>query len=439
MTTFADDFNRADSSNLGAGWVEVSGDWSIVSNQLSPGSLGGTIILRAATDTTTDDNFAQGTIAATTAASQGFVCRGNANFTNGYLWRNNGTSWDLFSIVGGSFTALATFAAAAAPGDVAKVEAIGSAIKAYVNGVERASVTNTDVITGKSTGIRAESVSGLRFDDFSSGDAGAATVTGSISQAFGSLGGGVTAVRDVPAAVTQNYGALGGGIAGDREVLATAAQAYGALAGGVIGTREVSAAVTQALGGLGAGVTATRETAGAIAFAGGALGGGISTAPSALKHASATLVALAWLETITGLPTGSNGKKQIATTLPPVERWKDTGFITVGPLFPGTPEMYVPLEHPIVQFDCWAVHRNSKAPNDGLANELAESIREAANATMFDAPPEVTLKPGVRPVWLSQVYIVRGVVRVPDDHYAHYTLDVHIGWIERNALAGVAG
>ena len=37
MTTFTDDFNRADGSP-GAGWVQVSGTWSIISNQLSSGS-----------------------------------------------------------------------------------------------------------------------------------------------------------------------------------------------------------------------------------------------------------------------------------------------------------------------------------------------------------------------------------------------------------------
>ena len=170
MTSFSDDFNRADSSNLGVNWVEVSGDWSIVSQQLSPGSAGGTIILRAAGAMASDDNFAQATIAATTAASHGVWCRGNSNISSGYLFRNDGTSWDLFSVVGGSFTSLGSYAAAAAPGDVVKLQAVGSAIKGYVNGIERVSVTNTHVTTGTSVGIRSESTSSIRFDDFSAGD-----------------------------------------------------------------------------------------------------------------------------------------------------------------------------------------------------------------------------------------------------------------------------
>lgn len=170
MTTFTDDFNRADSTNLGANWVEVSGDWSIVSNQLSSGSAGGTILLRAAGAMASNDNSAQVTIAATAAVSHGVWCRGTATLTSGYLWRNDGTSWNLFSVVGGSFTSIGSFAGAAVAGDVAKVQAVGSTIKGFVNGIQRVSVTDTNVATGTSVGIRAESVSALRFDDFTAAD-----------------------------------------------------------------------------------------------------------------------------------------------------------------------------------------------------------------------------------------------------------------------------
>ena len=170
MAAFSDDFNRADSSNLGAGWVQVSGFWAIASNQLSPGSDGGTIILRAAGAMDSSDHSVQVTIAATTAASHGVWCRGNSNISSGYLWRNDGTSWDLFSVVSGTFTTIGTYAAAAAPGDVAKLQTVGSTIKAFVNGVERVSVVNTAVATGTSVGIRSTSASAIRFDDFTVGD-----------------------------------------------------------------------------------------------------------------------------------------------------------------------------------------------------------------------------------------------------------------------------
>jgi len=170
MTTFTDDFNRADSTSLGANWVEVSGDWSIISNQLSSGSAGGTVILRAAGAMATNDNSAQVTIPATAAVSHGVWCRGNSNISQGYLWRNDGTSWNLFSVVGGSFVSIGSYAAAAVAGDIAKVQAVGTTIKGYVNGVQRVSVTDTAVTTGTSVGLRAESTSLLRFDDFAAAD-----------------------------------------------------------------------------------------------------------------------------------------------------------------------------------------------------------------------------------------------------------------------------
>lgn len=175
MTAFSDDFNRTDSTNLGAGWVEVSGDWSIASSQLSPGSDGGTIILRAAGAMDGNDNYAQVTIAATTAASHGVWCRGNSNISSGYLWRNDGSEWTLFSVVSSTFTAIGSYAAAAAPGDVAKIQAVGSTIKGYVNGIERVSVTNTAVTTGTSVGLRTISTAAIRFDDFTAGDVVAGT------------------------------------------------------------------------------------------------------------------------------------------------------------------------------------------------------------------------------------------------------------------------
>jgi len=187
VTTFTDDFNRANGAP-GANWVDATGLWTIVSNQLSSGTAGGTIVIRAATAMATNDNSAQVTIASTGAVSHGVWCRGNTGFTQGYLWRNDGTSWVLFSNVGGSFTSLGSYAAAAVAGDVVKVQAVGSTIQGFVNGISRVSVANTAVATGTSVGIRAESTNLLRFDDFTAADvsAGTATKTPSTLSQYGS-------------------------------------------------------------------------------------------------------------------------------------------------------------------------------------------------------------------------------------------------------------
>lgn len=187
MTSFVDDFNRANGAP-GVNWVDATGLWTIVSNQLSSGTAGGTIVIRAATAMATNDNSAQATIASTGAVSHGVWCRGNTGFTQGYLWRNDGTSWVLFSNVGGTFTSIGSFAGAAVAGDIAKVQAQGSTIKGFVNGVQRVSVTDTAVATGTSVGLRAESTNALRFDDFTGADVSAsgATKTPSTLSQYGS-------------------------------------------------------------------------------------------------------------------------------------------------------------------------------------------------------------------------------------------------------------
>lgn len=289
MTSFSDAFGRADSTDLGPGWVEVSGEWSIVSQQLSPGAAGGTIILRAAAAMDSSDHYAQVTIAATTTASQGVWCRGNANISSGYLWRNDGSSWDLFSVVGGSFTVIGTYAAAAAPGDVARVQAVGSTIKGYVNGVQRVSVTDTGVTTGTSVGIRSESASAIRYDDFSAADvsAGAALGTATTIETAQPLTGTKTATLGT---ATETGGAQA--LVGTKAVaLAPAAEqdTVQALTGTKTATLGVATA-TETAQPLAGSVTAALGTATAIETAQPLTGSKTATLGTALEVDTARLL-----------------------------------------------------------------------------------------------------------------------------------------------------
>ena len=282
MATFTDDFNRSDTSDLGASWVEVSGDWSIVSNQLSPGAAGGTIILRAAGAMDSSDHYAQATIAATTAASHGVWCRGNSNISQGYLWRNDGSSWDLFSVVGGSFSVLGSYAAAAAPGDVAKVQAVGSTIKAYVNGIERVSVTDTGVATGTSVGIRSESASAIRFDDFTAADVVAGATLGTATEVDSAQPlTGSKAATLTPATSTETAQGLTGAKAatlGVASAVESAQPLTGAKTAALAPAAEQDAA--QALAGA---KTATLGTAGSVEVAMPLIGTKTATLPPALE------------------------------------------------------------------------------------------------------------------------------------------------------------
>lgn len=171
MASYADNFNRADSTTV-TGWTESGDDWSIKSNTLAPGvTTLGIITYNSPLDT--NDHYCEATISIATATSMGVYCRADgASFNSGYLWRNNGSSWNLFRNIGGSFVSIASYAAAASNGDVAKIQAVGSTISAFVNGIQRANITNTEITSGKFVGIRCEASSTCRFDNFSAADIG---------------------------------------------------------------------------------------------------------------------------------------------------------------------------------------------------------------------------------------------------------------------------
>jgi hypothetical protein len=172
MASYSDNFNRPDSSTV-TGWTEMDDDWSISSNQLAPGTSTTARILYSS-PLSTQDHYAEIVLSNATATSMGIFARADVGANNFYLWRNNGSTWDLFYNVGGSFTIIGTYVAAASNGDVARVECVGSAIKAYVNGVERVSVVDTQVTGGLYVGVRSEASSTTRYDNFAAADIGSA-------------------------------------------------------------------------------------------------------------------------------------------------------------------------------------------------------------------------------------------------------------------------
>jgi hypothetical protein len=100
----------------------------------------------------------------------GAVARADVDGNNFYLWRSNGTSWELFYNVGGSFNSLGTYSATLVNGDVGRIQCVGSTIKGFVNGVERLSVTDTNITTGLYAGVRSAASSTARYDNFLAGD-----------------------------------------------------------------------------------------------------------------------------------------------------------------------------------------------------------------------------------------------------------------------------
>lgn len=192
-SSYADTFNRSDSSNLNASstgktpdftWTEASGDWSISSNRLiGPGAGGFTFYnLRASADLSSSNNYCQ--ITAVTIGEQPGVaiptaiCRHHASAFEGYgmLWNAFDGEHELEKIVAGGFTQLAVGGTTRADGDVLKCEANGSSITGYRNGSANIStLTDTSITSGVRGGVSAiGSSANYQFDDFEMADLGGA-------------------------------------------------------------------------------------------------------------------------------------------------------------------------------------------------------------------------------------------------------------------------
>ena len=177
--SYSDDFNRANAATLGANWTEYNVEHEIVSNQAEP-TTAGTAGSFYASLLATDDHYSQATLANIAGTSLGVAARassiGTADSSTGalYLWRYNGSnSTGLLKKPASSstYTAIGTaYSATLANGDVLKIEVNGSTIKGYVNGVERASVTDTDNATGKQAGFRTSGSASAAWDNWSAAD-----------------------------------------------------------------------------------------------------------------------------------------------------------------------------------------------------------------------------------------------------------------------------
>lgn len=141
-------------------------------------------------------------------------------------------------------------------------------------------------------------------------------------------------------------------------------------------------------------------------------------------------VALAWARSCPGISAA-----QVGPSLPAVEKWASTGFITCPSVVGGSIDVDYAYRRPIYQFDAWSARLNSDGsasdnPPYGLAEALATRL---ANYT-YAPVPVLALPAAMEPVWVGAT-IVRNEVAwtpEPDKSFAHYSVDIEIQWIERN-------
>ncbi len=203
--SFSDDFNRADGA-IGAAWTNITATHTIASNTAAP-STTNTCLSVYATSCDTDDNYSQATISTLAGSAQRVVCR-LTDANNWYALFSNGTSIQLQKFVAGSLTSIGSaFSVTIASGDIIKVQAVGSTIKGYLNGVERCSATDTGLTTGKLVGIRSGSGGStlLRWDDWSGGDvaSGASLSAAATVTATDTVTSAIAVTRPVAATVTE--------------------------------------------------------------------------------------------------------------------------------------------------------------------------------------------------------------------------------------------
>ncbi len=204
-----DDFDRA---SLGSDWVTVGGSGlTIIGNQAANASQTGSTDhgVNVAVTSPTPDMFTEATAAVIGSTSFGVTTRmSDTGADTGYLWRYVGGATQLFRAVAGAYTALGTAYSGSVPsGSVLRIEAEGSTIRGYIDGVLRQSVTDAAVTTGSRGGIRLTSAN-QRADNFRVGSptptiAAVTGLTGDLTSAaaVAALAGTIAAVSDVSGAV----------------------------------------------------------------------------------------------------------------------------------------------------------------------------------------------------------------------------------------------
>jgi ELWxxDGT repeat protein len=164
---FSDDFNRADSTNLGPNWANVGG-LSIVGNQLlAVGATGGTALVN---NVSLVDTRVQAEVSLLTTGNSRadlFARATDANNTYvGTLVANNGVfTAKIRRVVGGISTPLAMTTVNLPIGDgVLRFEASGSLLKLFVDDTLVATATDTTFVSGK-VGVSGTHL--VSFDNFS--------------------------------------------------------------------------------------------------------------------------------------------------------------------------------------------------------------------------------------------------------------------------------
>ena len=179
MSTLAtDDFNRADSANLGANWTALDTTFAIASNQAAANGAGGVFTVRYTGATFPDDQWAQVTVNASVETQTDQGCGPCVRMQAGgnlYLLQGNTVETRIYKRVSGGYTQLGTDGPSIAAGDVLYLEIQGSQLIAKKNGSTICGSPTDSAIASGNAGLWAGPLNTVNnVDDFSAGDFAAA-------------------------------------------------------------------------------------------------------------------------------------------------------------------------------------------------------------------------------------------------------------------------
>lgn len=183
MTTLAtDDFNRADSTGLGANWTTITGKTSLnILTNAAVSTAGGNDGNYYNAVAWPNDQWSQATLVDRAAGRNAVKVRVAAAAETYYAGGSDVTDFGnqqqrLWKTVAGVRTSLATNATLLIATDLVYVEARGTTIKLFINGVEVLSAIDSDIASGNAgIGFGDAVAGGGDWDGWSGGDFGGAT------------------------------------------------------------------------------------------------------------------------------------------------------------------------------------------------------------------------------------------------------------------------
>jgi hypothetical protein len=153
-----------------------------------------------------------------------------------------------------------------------------------------------------------------------------------------------------------------------------------------------------------------------------------------MKRPNATMVAQAWIKGVTDLPVSPTS---VGRTLPSLENNSAvaaSGFIEIGGVIGGSPELEVLKRMSVVEVKCWAPPRgtNSDKPSWNKAGYLAEALLEATyDPNPLNVQRLLIMPTGFRNARALTVMSLSEPAEVMGDEsgWASYRLELQFNWV----------